>query len=184
MTQTLEIIKQRRSIRKYQLKQIREVELKKILESAIYAPSGRNQQPWYFTVIQNKELISYMGTKAKEMMSKSKEDWIAERGNDTNFNIFYNAPTIIIVSGRKEAYSPLTDCSAAIQNMLLTAESLNIGSCWVGLVSHFFTLKEEVQKLNIPDGYDPYYAVCLGYKDISFKIITKERKKDVVNYIR
>ncbi|MBT6774502.1 nitroreductase family protein [Candidatus Woesearchaeota archaeon] len=184
MNQTINIIKNRRSVRSYLAEQIKDEELKQILDSAIYAPTGRNHQPWNFTVIQNQELIKQMGAKTKEVMSKSKEEWISERGKDPGFNTFYNAPTIIIVSGRKNAYSPLTDCSAAIQNILLTAESLNIGSCWVGLVSHFFSVEEEVAKLKIPEGYEPYYAVCLGYKNPDAKVIIKERNKEVVNYIK
>lgn len=180
--QTIKIIKSRRSIRKYLPEQIKDEELQTILDAAIHAPTGRFDQPWHFTVIQDKDLISFMGAKTKEVMSKSKEEWIKTRGDDKSFNIFYHAPTVIIVSGRKDAYSPLTDCSAAIQNMLLAAQSLNIGSCWIGLVSHFFTLEEEVKKLNIPKGYEPYYAVCLGYPDQEG--ILKERKKDVVNYIK
>ena len=184
MNPTIETIKNRRSVRSYLPEQIKEEELKQILDAAIYAPTGRNHQPWHFTTIQNQELIKEMGAKTKEIMSQSKEDWISERGKDPGFNIFYNAPTVIIVSGRKDAYSPLTDCSAAIQNILLTAESLNIGSCWVGLVSHFFSVKEEVAKLNIPENYEPYYAVCLGYKNPEAKIVMKERNEGVVNYIK
>jgi nitroreductase len=184
MNPTIETIKNRRSVRSYLPQQIKEEELKEILDTAVYAPTGRNHQPWHFTVIQNKEMISKMGAKTKELMSQSKEGWISERGKDLKFNLFYNAPTIIIVSGRKDAYSPLTDCSAAIQNILLAAESLNIGSCWVGLVSHFFSVEEEVAKLEIPDGYEPHYAVCLGYKNPEAKIIMKERKKEVFNYIK
>ncbi len=184
MNETLEVIKKRRSIHKFLSKQIDDNVLQNILEAAIYAPTGRNQQPWHFTVIQNQELVNFMGRKTKEIMSKSKEDWIAERGKDKNFNIFHGAPTVIIVSGKKDAYSPLTDCSAAIQNMLLAAESLNLGSCWVGLVSHFFSDKEEVAKLNIPENYQPYYAVCLGHKDPTEKMVIKERRKEVINYIK
>ncbi len=184
MNPTLEVIKNRRSIRKFLPEQIKDAELEEILNAAIYAPTGHNDQPWYFTVVQDQKLISYMGARTKELMSKSKTDWIAERGKDNAFSLFYSAPTVVIVSGKSDAYSPLTDCSAAIQNMLLAAKSLGIGSCWVGLVSHFFTEKEEVAKLNIPQGYEPYYAVCLGYKDPSGKIVMKERKRDVINYIR
>jgi nitroreductase len=184
MNPIINTIKNRRSVRSYLAEQIKDEELKQILDSAIYAPSGRNHQPWHFTVIQNQEMIKKMGAKTKEIMAQSKEDWISERGNDLGFNLFYNAPTVIIVSGRKDAYSSLTDCSAAIQNMLLTTESLNIGSCWVGLVSHFFSDKEEVAKLEIPTNYQPYYAVCLGYKNPDTKVTMKERNKEVVNYIK
>ncbi len=184
MNSTIQTIKNRRSVRKYLPTQIKEEELKEILSCAVHAPTGHNDQPWHFTVVQDKELIGYMGAKTKEMMSKSNVAWIAERGKSQTFNVFHDAPTVIVVSGNTKAYSPLTDYSAAIQNMLLAAESLDLGSCWVGLASHFFSEEEEVKKLNLPAGYKPYYAVCLGYKDSSAKIVIKERKMDVVNYIK
>lgn len=184
MNAVIETIKNRRSIRRYLSEQIKDVELDAILEAGIYAPTGHNDQPWHFTVIQNSELINYISNKTKESMIKSPIDWITQMGNNDRINLFYKAPTVVIVSGKVDTYSPLTDCSAAIQNMAVAAESLNIGSVWVGLVSYFFENPEEVKKLNIPEGYTPYYALCLGYKDTTKAVATPERRKDVVSYIK
>ncbi|MFQ7119260.1 MAG: nitroreductase family protein [Intestinibacter sp.] len=77
------------------------------------------------------------------------------------------------------------DCSAATQNMLIAAESLNIGSCWVELVSLAFMgpqAKELRDKLNLPEGYTPLHCVLLGYKDMEGK--TAPRKENAVQYIR
>jgi len=184
MNTVIETIKNRRSIRRYLPEQIKEVELEAILEAGMYAATGHNDQPWHFTVIQNSELINYISSKTKESMAKSPIDWVAQMGSNERLNLFYKAPTVVIVSGKEGTYSPLTDCSAAIQNMAVAAESLNIGSVWIGLVSFFFQDAEEVKKLNIPEGYTPYYALCLGYKDRTKPVATPERKKDVVNYIK
>ena len=64
--------------------------------------------------------------------------WVQKMGSNPNFQVTYNAPTLIIVSGRKDAMAWSADCAAAIQNMLIVAESLNIGSVWLGLVRFFF----------------------------------------------
>lgn len=144
MNNVLQTIKNRRSIRKYLPKQIKDQELDIILDSAIHAPTGGNNQPWHFTVIQNKEFIDYMNVEAKKAIIQNKKivdsinteakkasddlpkfgDNILKLGNSKNFNIFYDAPTVIIVSGRKDTVSPFADCCAAIQNMLLAAERL------------------------------------------------------------
>lgn len=179
--ETLETIKKRRSIRKFKEDQIKKEELDAILEAAIYAPTGHNDQPWHFTVIQNKNLLNTISALTNEAMRKSEVKWIAKLG-EKNRHIFFNAPTVVIVSGRKNGYSPLTDCSAAIQNMLLAAESLNIGSLWNGLVELFFKM-DQVKELNIPEGFEPYYAVALGYKDCE-QPKTPERNKDVYSYIK
>ena len=55
-----------------------------------------------------------------------------------NLHIFPKAPTVIIVSARKDAVTPIPDCSAAVQNMLLSAESMDIESCWIGFAKFHF----------------------------------------------
>ena len=183
MNKVLETIKSRRSIRKYRSEQIKNEELEMILESAIYAPTGHNDQPWHFTVIQDKELIDEMSVESKKIMAEQPVDWMANMGRAEHLHLFYNAPTVVVVSGKKGTVSPFADCCAAIQNMLVTAESLDIGSCWIGLVKFFFENPENVAKFDLPEDYEPYYAVCLGYKGSSNNV-APERKRDVVNYIR
>ena len=159
MNEVLKTIKNRRSVREYLPTQLKQEDLDSIIEAAIYAPTAHNDQPWHFTVIQNKELICYISDKSKELLAKSEIEWMRNMGTNPKINLLYNAPTLIIVSGNKTAVSPEVDCSAAIQNMVLAAESLNIGSVWVGLIRAFFTLEDEVKKLGIPKGYEPYYGV-------------------------
>jgi nitroreductase len=183
MNQILDTIKNRRSIRKYLPEQIKDEKLEKILEAGIYAPTGHNDQPWHFTIIQNKELIDEMNVKCKKAMADLPIDWIAKMGKSENLHIFYNAPTVVVVSGKEDATSPFADCCAAIQNMLLAAESIDIGSCWIGLARFFYENPENLKKLNIPKGYKPNYSVSFGYKDSSsHKAPTRNR--NVVNYIK
>lgn len=202
----LETIKSRRSIRKYLPDQIKQKELDNILEAGIYAPSGHNDQPWHFTVIQNKELIEHMNIETKKNMTNAPIDWLKNMGKNEKLHIFHNAPTVIVVSGRKDALAPLVDCSAAVQNMLLAAKSLNIGSCWIGLAKFFFQNPENAEKLdlasffqtiikdmyipenaskvNIPEGHEPYFAVTLGYPATPKDISAPKRNKDIVDYIK
>jgi len=184
MNKVLETIKKRRSIRKYLPGQIKQEELDVIIEAGIYAPTARRDEPWYFTVIQNKELIDEMSEKTKEQMAKTDNEWLTDKGNDKEYHLFYHAPTVILISGRESAFAPLIDCSAATQNMLLAAESLGIGSCWIGLIRFLFIDETEMKKFRIPEGYKPFYAICLGYKDLEEESPIPERKRDVVNYMR
>lgn len=164
MNEVINVIKQRRSVRAYQEEQLKEHELQAILEAGLWAPSAHNGQPWHLTVIQDPDLICHMSVVSTEAMTQSPVEWVARMGQSGR-NIFYNAPTVIIVSGKKEGFlDPLIDCSAAVQNMLLAAEALDIGSCWIGLIRYFFNHGKEVNKLQLPEGYKPFYAVCLGYK--------------------
>lgn len=181
--EVLKAIRNRRSTRKYKDQQLSEEELQTILEAGIQAPSANNSQSWHFTVIQDREMISSISDKSKEVMLQSENEAIVNIGKNPG-NIFYNAPTVIIVSGKEEVSSSLVDCSAAIENMLLAAESLGLGTVWVGLVRFFFTLSDEVKKLNLPNGYKPFYAVAIGNKYNDTVQGPSKRNKDVVNYIR
>jgi nitroreductase len=183
MNEVLKAIKSRRSVRSYKQEQISKEDLDLILEAGIYAPTANNDQPWHFTVIQNQALIKDMNEKAKELMAKSNVEWVQKMGLNADFQVSYHAPTLIIVSGRTDAMSPKVDCSAAIQNMLIAAESLNIGSVWLGLMRYFFEQKEEVSKLGIPQGYEPFYGVAFGFKANEGEQPAPRRNLDVVNYI-
>ncbi len=107
MNQTMETIKNRRSVRKYSPEQIKDDELENILEAAIYAPTGHYDQPWHFTIIQNQDIINEINEGAKEAMKQMEVEWISRLGSVKDFNIFHGAPTVIIVSGRKDATTPL-----------------------------------------------------------------------------
>ncbi len=184
MNEVLKAIKSRRSVRNYKADQISKEDLDLIIEAGIYAPTAHNDQPWHFTVIQNSEMLDYINETAKEGMSKSDIEWVNKMGKNPNFHVSYHAPTLIIVSGKEEGMAWQTDCAAAIQNILLSAESLNIGSVWLGLVSFFYEHEGAAEKIGIPEGYKPFYAVALGYNASEKEQAAPKRNMNVVNYIR
>lgn len=185
MNETLEVIKKRRTTRKFKPEPIKDNELQTIIEAGLYAPSAHNQQSWNFTVIQNEELLNELNVQSKEIGKTFPDKLVQKMSNNEKLNIFYNAPTVIIVSGRDNSLMPEIDCAAATQNMLLAAESIDIGACWNGFVGFLFKSEkgeEYKKKLNIPEGYTPYYAAVLGYKDVRIANALK-RKENLVQYI-
>lgn len=201
----LETIKNRRSIRSYTQEQIKDEELEAILEAGRYAPSAINQQLWHFTVIQNQVLLSELNRSAKEVAAQFDDEHIRKLGENEKLNIFYGAPTVILVSGKKgglQAGSDIgtaarellledsslvkADCAAATQNMLLAAESLNLGACWVNLTIFAFASEKGQQfrqQLQLPEGYNPLYSVIVGHKKLK-QANAPVRKGNVVNYVR
>lgn len=185
MSSTIETILNRRSVRAYSEEQIKQEELDTILKSALHAPSACNAQSWHLTVIRNNKLICDLNVEAKNELLKSDNDYFKELASNENYNIFYDAPAIIVISGEKNTIAPETDCAAATENMLIAAESLNIGSCWIGLVTALFKgekRSEFMNKLAIPEGYEPYYAITLGYKKDSNQP-PQPRRENTINYI-
>jgi nitroreductase len=183
MNEVLTAIKERRSIRAYSNKQLTLEETALIVEAGTYAPSAHNEQPWHFTVLQNQELLDEINKKANAIMSKSDNEWLKGLGTNPDFRASYNAPTVIIVSGREGAISAQTDCAAAIMNMMLAAHSLDVGSVWVGLLWPYLHEDEAKTALKIPEGYTPLHAIAFGYP-AGGKLPAPPRKPDVFTYIR
>lgn len=186
MNKTLDIIKNRRTTRKFKNEQINDIELQAIIEAGLYAPSAHNQQSWHFTVVQNKEIISELNLVTKNELKNLPDPSIQNMANNKNFDLFYGAPTVVIISGENEALLPYVDCAAATENMFIAAESLNIGGCWNGFVGYYFSNNpkgEVIKKLDIPEGYTPYYAAVFGYIEAR-GTTAPARKENKVHYIK
>lgn len=184
MNDVLKTIKSRRSVREYSPEQLSQEHLDLIIEAGIYAPSAINEQPWHFTVIQNQELLSRINDTVKEQMTKSSVEWMRNNASNPDFKVTYNAPTLIIISGSEKGVAWQADCAFAMENMMLAAESLGIGSVCLGLVRFFLEQQDEVEKLGIPQDYKPFYGMAFGYKANDNVMEAPKRNRDVVNYIR
>lgn len=185
MNETINAIMSRRSTRGFKTEQLKKDEINTIIDCGLNAPSAMNAQNWHFTVIQNKDLIDWMNMQIKEVLpAPARERMMARYNGSDDFSLFYNAPTVVIVSGLVDDKYSSMNCSFASENMCLAAESLNIGSCIIGLAALLFNTPkadEYIKELGIPNGYKPLYAVSFGYKDID--MTRPERVNGKVNFI-
>lgn len=165
--QVVECIMSRRSIRAYKPEQIKDEELQTILECGINAPSARNSQPWEVRVIRDKEAIDNLNKEViADMIEKRPE--AKERFADEDASVFFHAPTLLVVAYDTTQYWGQSDCGMLVQNILLAAESMNIGSCAVGCCRDYINSPKGadfVKSLNLPENYVVYLTVTLGYKD-------------------
>jgi nitroreductase len=182
--ETLRIIKQRRSIRNYKNKQISDNELKTIIEAGIYAPhgSGQLEEFVHFAVIQNKSILD----KINKLAIKFAKQTELFKDVDEKWNCLYDAPTLIIVSYNENWVQPETDCAAVTQNMLLAAESIGLGGCWLYFPLQTFNIEDGMElkkELKIPEGYKPITSMILGYKENEEINISKREVKNI-SYIK
>jgi nitroreductase len=171
----LELIKNKRTIRKYKNEPIEQEAFNKIIEAGIWGPSllAPGFQPWIFVYIQNKDLVKQI---SDIMLRKSKKmDILGSRILRLSANTIANAEVVIAVYNsssltkfaqrikdmyiRYAKFAELAAISASIQNMLLTAESLGIGSNW--LDTPLFCEKEIDRLLNI--NYKLVAILTFGY---------------------
>jgi nitroreductase len=175
----------RRSTRAYKQEQIKDDELQLILEAGQFAPSAINEQPWHFAVIQNKELLGKINEACKAAFINSGNKRFEDRAKEEGFNVFYNSPTLIIVSGEEQTVTPQIDCALALQNMFLAAESIGIGSCWIHAIAGILNSEEGQilrSQLGIPQGHLAYCSGAFGYKAMESAALP--RKENIVNIIK
>lgn len=175
MNDTLKTLYTRRSIREFTNEQISDENLALILHAAAYAPSGRNQQLWNFTVLQNPALLNKLATDIKSELNMAR---------DFQYN-FYGAPTLIIISCDKTCKTGSLDCAAALENILIAATSLNIGSCWINQLHNVCDtpkIRALLDSFQIPKDHTVWGCAALGY---STKVPTAPpRKKGVIKIIK
>ena len=162
----LDVIRSRRSVRRYRSDPVPPDALEAVLDAALWAPSACNGQPWHFTALVSPGRIAALDQASRSAMVAAPLDWAAAMAKNPEFRMFYGAPAVVVVSGRKdESFPAVVDCSIATQNLVLAAESLGLSSCWIGLAYWYFQTEEAQRELEIPEGYEPLFAVTLGYRE-------------------
>lgn len=173
MNEVLNNILTRRSIRAFKEEQIKDEELEAILKAGIYAPSGMDRQSWQFTVVQNKEKINELAKVVRE-----------ELGRDKGYN-FYAPSTLIMLSNDRDNSNGLADCSCALENIFLMANSLGIGSCWINQLKTICDnekVRNILNEFKIPQNHIVWGMAAIGYPAKSG--VASERKEGVIKYIR
>ncbi len=173
MANTLDTIKTRRSIRKYKNDAIPEEILNKIIEAGSYAPSGMGRQPVIILAVTNKEL--------RDRLSKLNAD-VMHSTNDP----FYGAPVVLVVLADKSAPTHVYDGSLVMENLMLAAHDLGIGSCWIHRAKEVFEKeegKEILKSLGIEGDYEGIGNCILGYADVE-EPQAKPRKDNFVYWVK
>jgi len=147
----MDIINNRRSVRKYSTKKVEENKLIAILKAAMQAPSAVNQQPWEFIVVENEE----------------KKDILSNTSNHTKFSA--NASAIVVVllksEGLKASEFAPQDLGASIQNLMLEAVNQGLGTTWMGVYPNQERVDYVRKALNVEERVSPFALIAVGYPE-------------------
>jgi len=151
MNPKLQFIFNRRSVRKYKDQPVTDETLTDLLEAAMAAPSAVAKDPWNFIIVKKRETLNQLA----EFMP--------------NAQMLKQAPAAIFICGdierahtQAESYM-LQDCSAAIENILLAATALGLGSCWLGVHPRPERMVAVQKVFALPEGIIPVSGIALGY---------------------
>lgn len=159
-------ILERRAIRKYTDQQVSQEQIDTIMKCAIYAPSALNKQPWEMRVVQNPEILKEVNARFLKFAQGKEFQGSAARYREPGFSIFHSAPTLIVIAGDKASNYAKLDIGIALQNILLSADALGLGTCPIGSLVPILNLPENadiLKLLNIPEGYEVTINVALGH---------------------
>ena len=171
---TLEAINSRRSCKKFDPdKPVPQDIVQKICEAGTKAASGMNKQAARIIVIQNKEIRDMISKKNAEIFQRGEHD------------PFYGAQQIICVVANMDVHTWVYDGSLVLGNMMLAAEELGVGACWIHRAKEFFEMpegKEVLKKAGLEGNYEGIGNLAIGYP-IGDKRPDPEINPDYIKYI-
>ena len=169
MTDYFELLQTRRSIRQFEDREVPLETIKEIIAESCLAPSAANGQPWRFIVVSNRDLIKRLSDESKKnilaLMEQSpeapgKKYEAAMRNPD--FNVFYNAPSLVYIVGSKHTRNLYVDCSLAACYFMFGATARGLGTCWIGLGTSILD-PDLLDLMGLPEDHKIVAPIILGY---------------------
>jgi nitroreductase len=163
-----EAIYSRRAVREYTAEPVDESTVRQLIDAAIQAPSAMNQQPWSFCVVRDKALLVRISREAKAHLLRTTPAELAPHhfqdllGNP-EFDIFYHAPALIVISCVAESPWAAEDCSLAAQNLMLAAQAVGLGTCWIGFAQTWLRTPDGKAALDLPTTCFPVAPIIVGH---------------------
>ncbi len=174
-----ELLKQRRSIRSYEDKEVPMDIINEIIRDACVAPSSCNHQPWRFVVINDKAMMKRLSDESKKNLldviatnPDSLYKRFEERLSDPDNNVFYNAPSLIIIAAEKEYGARYIDCTLCAAYLMFAATARGLGTCWVNLGSKIQDKKLR-EDIGLSDDYEIIAPLILGYPAVIPKVFPR-----------
>ena len=193
--EALEAILTRRSTRKYRDKMPARELIEKVIEAGRFAPSGSNSQNTHFIVFSDRKNLAKMAELVKDEFSKMEagpDTYVSLRNainasKTTSYVFHYDAPVFIVVANKKNYGNAMADSACALENMMIAANALDLGSCWINQI-HWLDENENIRNFLRPYGLADDETVTggliLGYAETGLPNRSPlERKGNPVTWV-
>jgi len=165
----MDAINQRRSVRAYSPTPVDRAAIRALLAAAVRAPTAVHEEPWAFAIIQDAKTLKRVSDRAKPLFIEEAHRAHLDRGGHAldrfaapDFNIFYNAGTLIIICGRLTGPFVAADCWLAAENLMLAACAMGLGNCVIGSALPALNAPEVKAEIGIPADYSAVAPIIVG----------------------
>jgi nitroreductase len=157
----------RRSVREYTEQALDEATIRRLVAAAVQAPNAVNQQPWTFTIVRDRSRLDRISREAKAHMLATMppgphSDHFHSVLGDPDFDIFYRAPALIVISASAQGPWIVEDCALAAENLMLAAFAEGLGTCWIGFSQSFLNTPKGKAVLGVPEAWVPVAPIIVG----------------------
>ena len=176
MEDMLAFIKSRRSTRRFASRPVEEEKLGAVLEAGRYAPSGGNNQSTHLLVITDRAVMDQLALLAEKLFSQMEitpDTYKSLAGSirtskKGGYVFHYRAPVLILTANKASYSNSIADCACVLENMMLMANALDLGSCWINQIK-WLNEEEEMlaflEKIGLKPDERVWGGLVLGYAD-------------------
>jgi len=158
----------RRATRAFTSEPVDRASLLRVIDAAIQAPSAVNEQPWSFTVVQDKAALARISSESKAHVLRAPPkdipaQHLRELLQNPAFDVLYAAPAVIVISSVLHNQWAIENCALAAENLMLAACAEGLGTCWIGFAQMWLATPAAKEVLHLPATCLPVAPIIIGH---------------------
>jgi nitroreductase len=164
------VIRTRRTARSYRSDPVSEALLAELIELATLAPTAVAAQPWRFSAVSNREVLSQVNVQVKRRLLEKLPEWpflqrLQPSLESESFNVFYGAPALVVIQCPQRDHVAVMDCLLAAENLILAAHARGLGTCFMGFVLMAQDVAGLAHAIGVQESYQIVAPIVVGYSD-------------------
>ncbi|MFZ6849397.1 nitroreductase family protein [Undibacterium sp. RuRC25W] len=177
----IEAIYQRRAVRSYTDEKLTKERILQLLDAAVQAPTAMHEEPWQFMVIQDLSVLRRISEAAKKAFAEApvkpilSGSTLHQRFTSTDFSIFYNAPTLIIICAKPVGTYAEADCWLAAENLMLAAGAYGLATCVIGFALPVLNTSEWKKELGLATDSHVVVPIIIGVPSESTAPVARKK---------
>ena len=149
-------------MRSYTAEKLTKSTVLSLLTAAVRAPTAMHAEPWQFVIVQDAKLLKHLSDRVKATFAADTAQLHPDRFAQPDWNVFYDAGTLIVICAKAAGTFAVADCWLAAQNLMLTAHAMGLGSCVIGSAASVLNLADVKREIGIPADMTAVAPIIVG----------------------